>query len=206
VDELRALGPEDLAALFGAMGRLIYHRARGRDPAPIDAPHAPRTISRETSFHRDTIDRREVEGMLHYLTERAMRAARQLGLAARTVEIGVGLAAGEHRRRARTLRAPTTSDAAAYAAALILLGELWPRRDRLHRVGVTLSGFTPASALQSDLFAAGRRDEPEYYRGLDRVRDRFGHASVVAGRSLELLGRLEQDRYGFVLRTPSLTK
>jgi hypothetical protein len=38
------------------------------------------------------------------------------------------------------------------------------------------------------------------------VRDRYGHAVVVSGRSLHLLGTLPQDRYGFVLRTPSLTK
>ena len=36
--------------------------------------------------------------------------------------------------------------------------------------------------------------------------DRYGHAAVVTGESIDLLGRLRQNDYGFVLRTPSLTK
>ena len=207
VTELRKLSPMDLAALFGqAAGLLIYERARGRDPGPLEGRDIPRTISRETSFHQDTIDRREVEGMLHYLTERAMRTARQLDLAARTVEVRIGFTSGGQAARSRSLRVPTSADSAGYALALLLLSEIWPKRDRLHRVGVTLSNFHARDGEQSDLFQPRRRDDPTYYRGLDEVRDRFGHASVVAGRSLALLGRLEQDRHGYVLRTPSLTK
>lgn len=207
VTELRQLSPMDLAALFGqAAGLLIYERARGRDPGPLEGRSIPRTISRETSFHQDTIDRHEVEGMLHYLTERAMRATRQLELSARTVEVRIGFTSGGAAARARSLRVPTSADSAAYAMALLLLSEIWPKRDRLHRVGVTLSGFFARNGEQSDLFEARRHDDPTFYRGLDLVRDRFGHASVVAGRSLNLLGRLDQDRHGYVLRTPSLTK
>lgn len=206
VEELRRLSSEDLRALFGENGRLIHRRARGEDPGPAPGPEIPRSISRETSFHADTADRGEVEGMLHYLCERAMRACRRLGLAARTLEVRAGCASGEHRARARTLRAPTTADAAVFEEALAVLGELWPQRDRLHRVGVALSNFVGSAGGQADLFAAGPLDDPSYYRGLDEVRDRYGHAAVVAGRSLLLLGRLAQDRYGYVLRTPSLTK
>jgi len=41
---------------------------------------------------------------------------------------------------------------------------------------------------------------------LDAVRDRYGHAALVSGSALHLLGTLQEDRNGFVLRTPSLTK
>jgi hypothetical protein len=41
---------------------------------------------------------------------------------------------------------------------------------------------------------------------MDRVRERYGHSALVDGRSLRLLGSLEQDGEGFVLRTPCLTK
>ena len=43
-------------------------------------------------------------------------------------------------------------------------------------------------------------------RALDAIRDKFGHAAIVMGPSVNLLGRLQQDDNGFVLRTPSLTK
>ena len=60
------------------------------------------------------------------------------------------------------------------------------------------------SSSRSDAAASERLDR--LYASLDRVRDRFGHSAVVAGRSIALMGKLEQDGYGFVLRTPSLTR
>ena len=41
---------------------------------------------------------------------------------------------------------------------------------------------------------------------LDDVRGSFGHGVVVSGRALRLKDSVPQDRHGFVLRTPSLTK
>jgi hypothetical protein len=62
-------------------------------------------------------------------------------------------------------------------------------------------------AAQLDLLAADRGERAHrLVESMDHVRDRFGHASVVSGSSIQLIGALPQDRYGFVLRTPSLTK
>ena len=77
----------------------------------------------------------------------------------------------------------------------------------LHAVGVTLSNFAPGGAEQGALFdeaEAGRRSA--LFRAFDGVRSAYGHGVVVSGRALRLQGRLEEDRHGFVLRTPSLTK
>ena len=74
-------------------------------------------------------------------------------------------------------------------------------------MGVALSRFSAGVAAQADLFDGETAIERERLtQSLDLVRDRFGHASVVAGPSVQFLGRLVQDRNGFVLRTPSLTK
>jgi hypothetical protein len=77
----------------------------------------------------------------------------------------------------------------------------------LRRVGVELSGFLLAAGEQLDCLAARPRErEAELAGGVDRVRDRYGHGALVAGRALALLDGHARDRYGFVLRTPSLTK
>jgi len=73
-------------------------------------------------------------------------------------------------------------------------------------VGVTLSKFS-READEGRLFEtpydAKRRN---LNVALDAIRNRYGHASIVAGESIALLGQLKQNDYGFVLRTPSLTK
>ena len=54
--------------------------------------------------------------------------------------------------------------------------------------------------------AAERAKDLGLLRSLDRIRERFGYSSVVSGKSLHLLGKLPQDAYGYILRTPSLTR
>src|SRR3989442_13155419 len=71
IGDLRALPVEVLEALFGAPGRRLYERCGGRDTAAVHAREIPRSISRETSIHRDTADPRELDGLLVYLVGRA---------------------------------------------------------------------------------------------------------------------------------------
>ncbi len=207
IGELRALPVGALEALFGSPGRLLYERCRGRDTAPVTTREVPLTISRETSFHRDTADVAGIEGMLDYLTGRACRAARELGLAARTVAVRLRYSDGEGAEQARSLGSPSAVDPVVLALALELLRRQFTRRVSLHAVGVTLSGFTRDTAEQGALFderEAGRR--AALCEALDRVRGSFGHGSVVSGRALHLKTEVEQDRHGFRLRTPSLTR
>ncbi len=207
IGDLRALSPEVLEALFGAPGRLLHERCRGRDTAVVSEREIPLSISRETSFHRDTADRAEHEGMLEYLVSRACRGARELGIQPRTVAVHLRYADGEGAERARALDVPSAADPVVLERALALLAALFTRRVALHALGVTLSSFVRGAAEQGALFderEAGRR--AALYRAFDRVRGAYGHGVLVSGRALHLKGRLAEDRHGFVLRTPSLTK
>ena len=207
IGELRALSAEVLVALFGANGRLLYERCCGRDTATVDEREIPRSISRETSFHRDTADPAEIDGMLEYLVGRACRTARELGIKPRTVAVRLRYSDGEGCERARGLGQPSDADPVVLALALDLLRRQFTRRVALHHLGVTLSSFVRCEGEQGALF-----DEPEagrraaLFRAFDGVRRAYGHGVLVSGRALQLRGRLEEDRHGFVLRTPSLTK
>jgi DNA polymerase-4 len=207
IGELRQLPVEVLAALFGANGRLLHERCRGRDTAPVSEREIPLTISRETSFHRDTADRAEIEGMLEYLVGRACRTAREIEIRPRTVAVHVRYCDGQGDGHARSLAQASDTDPVVLAPALDLLRRLFTRRVALHAVGVTLSNFSRAGADQGSLFderEAGRR--AALFRAFDGVRRAYGHGVLVSGRALHLKGRLEEDLHGFVLRTPSLTK
>jgi DNA polymerase-4 len=207
IGDLRAFSVALLERLFGAPGRLLYERCRGHDTAPVTEREIPRTISRETSFHRDTADAVELEGMLEYLVGRACRATRELALQARTVAVRLRYADGEGAERARTFARPSHADPVVLEHALDLLRRLFTRRVALHALGVTLSQFVPDGGEQGALFdeaEAGRR--AALYEAFDRVRGAHGHGVLVSGRALHLKGRLPEDLHGFVLRTPSLTK
>jgi DNA polymerase-4 len=207
IGALRALSAPALERLFGVHGRLLHERCRGRDTAPVHEREIPLSVSRETSFHRDTADRVELEGMLDYLVGRACRTVRELHIAPTTVAVRLRYADGESAEQARSLRLPSNTDPVVLELALALLGRLFTRRVALHALGVTLSNFAPAGGDQGSLFderEAGRR--AALFRAFDDVRRAYGHGVVVSGRALHLNGALDADRHGFVLRTPSLTK
>ena len=207
IGELQPLSVEALLALFGAPGRLLHERCRGRDTAVVTEREIPLSISRETSFHRHTADRAEIDGMLEYLVGRACRTARELDIKPRTVAVRLRYADGEGDEQARSMRLPSDTDPVVGELALELLRRLFTRRVALHAIGVTLSNFSSALGEQGSLFdevEAGRRHA--LYRAFDGVRDAYGHGALVSGRALHLKGRLDEDRHGFVLRTPSLTQ
>jgi DNA polymerase-4 len=207
IGALRALPVETLEALFGVVGRLLYERCRGRDTAPVNVREVPLSISRETSFHRDTAEPAMLDGMIEYLVGRACHAARELGLRARTIGVRLRYQDGEGVEQERSLRSPSEADPVVLEVALSLMRKLFTRRVALHALGLTLSNFIPAAGEQGALFderEAGRR--AALYRAFDRVRGAYGHGVLVSGRALHLKGKLAEDRHGFVLRTPSLTK
>ncbi len=206
VRQLRGLSRESLSAMLGQRGESIHERCRGRDSQAVRPDGPPRTISRETTFHQPTHEPGAIRGMLHYLLERAMRTARRLGLLAGRVEVSIRYDDWKELAASRTLEAPTGEDDAALAAAMGLLERLHRRRVALRHVGVVLSHFAPAGS-ETTLFTAPREARSRaLYGAIDSIRDRWGHAAIVTGKSIELLGKLEQNDYGFVLRTPCLTK
>jgi len=207
IGELRRLDRESLEALFGASGLALYERCRGRDSRVIAEREIPKSISRETAFHEDTADTSEIEGMLYYLIERAARSMRALGLKCKTVGVHVRYSDSQSERRSRSLPWPTQLDNELFALARQMLRRLHTRRARLHSIGVQLSRFSMGHQRQREFFGERNADKlANLYWCLDRLRQRFGHSVIVAGKSLDGLGKLRKDRYGFILRTPCLTK
>ena len=207
IGDLRVLPVEVLAALFGVHGRLLYERCRGKDTAAVTEREIPLSISRETSFHRDTADRGEIEGMLEYLVGRACRTARELAIRPRTIGVHLRYSDGEGAERERSLSQASDTDPVVLELTLDLLRKLFTRRVALHAVGMHMSHFSRAGGEQGSLFderEAGRR--AQLYKAFDHVRGEFGHGVLVSGRALRLKNTVAEDRNGFVLRTPSLTK
>ncbi len=203
VCDLRALPLSYLEQIFGRSAPLIHERLYGRDPwVP---PAMPRSISRETSLPRDSIDFNEVTNVLYYLTERACRKCRNLRLLPRRVHVKVRYGDGVTRTASRTIGVSSVSDRAIFAVAVDLFHRV-RRRCRIHLIGICLSQLASADAFQANLLSERHKDFSSLYRTLDEIRTRFGHSAVIAGKAINLMTQLERDTYGFILRTPSLTK
>jgi DNA polymerase-4 len=206
IGALRELPRALLAELLGRRGEVLFDRARGQDPRPLRPAGLPRTISRETTFHQPTGDRAQVEGMLHYLLQRATRTARQSRLIAAGVELSIRYDDWKQLTARRTLPEPTDSDEVLRPVIEEMLDRLHRRRVALRHVGVVLTGLGYAGNRPRLFETPPARQDRRLHRVLDDIRDRYGHAAVVNGKSVALMGQLNQNDYGFILRTPSLTK
>jgi len=206
VSRLRLLSRQRLRGMFGQRGDVLYDRCRGLDTQTINPLAIPRTISRETTFRKPQCHREQIEGMLFYLLERAMRTIRQRRLLAGTVELSIRYDDWRQLSASRKLSQPTTADDEVFTVVLQLLKQLYRRRVALRHVGIVLSRFQRGQATPELFESTERIRHRSLYHTIDAIRDRWGHGAVVTGKSIDLLGQLERNDYGFILRTPSLTK
>ena len=208
VGELQRVPRDLLEETFGRHhGGVLYEAARGRDDDPVVPDAPPRSVSRETSFAADTADGRFLEGVLHYLLDRAAGECRAQGLEARRVEVRLRYAdfAGAHRSAA--LPAAADDARAIWPVARALFRAVRERRVLVRHVGVTLEDLAPPAGRQGGLFTAAEEGKARrLLAAADRVRERHGFRALLAGPEIALLGKLELREKGFVLRTPSLSR
>ena len=207
IGDLQSLPQKTLVSALGPAGEALADRSLGRDSSPVEEALFPKSISRETTFEEDVSDRRVMEAMISYLSERAANKLRSLQMLARTVSVKLRYADFSTFQMAHSLKSPSSHDSDFRLSALHLFDRLFTRRLRVRLVGIALSNLSPRLARQATLFDEQpflRKDR--LYRSIDLVRLRFGFSSLFTGKAIELIRTLNHDQNGFILRTPSLTQ
>jgi len=111
-----------LKSHFGASGKVLQRFAQGIDDRAVEPPAAVKSISRETTFGRDTKDRSLLQSTLRYLGERVGADLRQKGKRARCVTLKLRYADFTTTTRRQTLSQSTDSDQVIFDTGAKLLG------------------------------------------------------------------------------------
>lgn len=181
-----------LGAVFGVNGEQMRLRARGLEASAVtavDVEDEVKSVSNERTFAHDLTDRHDVDAALHLLGETVGRRLRRRGLAGRTVTVKIKFSYGEGRTIQRKLAHPTDDENIFVEAALGLMDEVWREGMHIRLLGIGVSDFKAASGIQTDLFCevdergAVASDRRDLSVAVDRVRERFGDASVGFGRT-----------------------
>lgn len=177
--ELRTRDEIALIKRYGAIGRRLYHFARGEDDRTVEPDSETKSISAETTFETDIALRSKLEAILWRLCEKVSARLKRHRLAGRTVTLKLKSAGFRLRTRAASLSDPTQLAETIYRTALPLL-EKECDGTAFRLIGIGVSALAPADdADPPDLLDA---KAATVERTIDRVRERFGTQAIGKGR------------------------
>ncbi|MEW5723258.1 MAG: hypothetical protein AB1896_09140 [Thermodesulfobacteriota bacterium] len=179
--------PEHLAVVFGRRGGFVYRTLRGVDQSPVlPLGQEPPALRLDWEFSDDTNDRAVVEAALFRLVEKAGRALRRRGRAARRLILTLDYSDGVRIFRQRADPAGTAGDFKLFLLAREALDLAWFRRVRLRHLRLVCDRLVyPAGQLELFPEEHHRPRLPErLLPALDLIRKRFGAAAVSFGRTL----------------------
>ncbi len=184
IGDLAALDARAALSRLGEEGPDLVRRARFEDARRVDPSREARSISAETTFNTDIAAAEELERHLWRLSEKLARRLKAAELAAVGVVLKLKTAGFATRTRTQRLPSPTQLPDTLFAAARALLArETDGTMFRL--IGIGAAGLAPASeADRPDLADPDATRRSAAQAAIDRLRERFGAATIMRGRGL----------------------
>jgi DNA polymerase-4 len=153
IQDLLALSPHELRALFGEGWREMVAAARGQDDRAVETePDEAKSYSQQETFAVDLSDPAEVERIAKGMVDELMPKIRADGKRVRTLTVKVRYPDFSHASHAHSLAEATDLEAPFYAWIGPLLRAAWTRRSPLRLVSVRFSSVA-APELQLEMFA-----------------------------------------------------
>jgi DNA polymerase-4 len=181
VRQVAALEEATLVAMLGrASGRHLHALAHNRDQRPVKRRSRRRSIGAQRALGRRPKSRQEIEAALIGLVDRVCRRLRAADRVCRTVVLRLRFDDFTRATRSYTMAGATSDTHAVLVTALELLRTARPMIERrgITLVGIALTNLADRGAVQLTL---PFNRSPELDATIDRVRERFGSASITRG-------------------------
>jgi DNA polymerase-4 len=196
----------ELKSHFGASGEVLRRFASGIDEREVEPPAAAKSISRETTFGKDTRDRSLLKSTLRYLGERVGADLRQKEKRARCINLKLRYADFTTITRRHTLSQTTDSDQAIFDTGVKLMNRaLAGEKQAVRLIGIGVSELVEAGKQLEMLDSSAQRQE-QLNKAIDRIRKKYGFTAIQTGRTLKLKDIFPEGGEGYTLQTPSLSR
>ncbi len=190
VGDLAALDEEVLKSRFGKLGLALAGKARGEDAGgwydtAIGEDGGPKSISHEHTYIEDTANGEILESTIAKLSEMVARRLRDHALFARTVQLKLRYDDFSTITRAHSLDHPTQLDTEIVREARALFRNNWRRGRKVRLLGVQVSNFSESGGQMSLLSAPQDEKWQKALSAVDKLRGRFGDATVSLAVGLQ---------------------
>ncbi len=174
-----------LVARYGAIGRRLFHFARGEDDRTVEPEHDAKSISAETTFDADRAEFAELRRTLWPLCEKVSARLKAAELAGHGITLKLKTSSFKSITRAHRLDRPTQlADTIFHAAEPLLKASCDGTFFRL--IGIGVSDLAAAAlADQPDLFDPGGGRRAKIERAIDQVRAKLGRDAIKIGRGIK---------------------
>ena len=181
-----------LKPIFGTNTQRMKKRAAGKEYSPVQAINAKeeaKSVSNERTFVHDLTDREDVDAALSLLGESVGRRLRRRNLIGNTVTVKLKFSYGSGRTIQTKLKHPTDDENIFVDAAKKLLDGIWSEGMHVRLLGLGMSDFDTSGGYQTEFFStfddrgAQVSDQRDLSVTIDKLRDRFGDASISFGRA-----------------------
>ncbi len=178
VGTLQQMPVQTMRKVLGTNGTTIWKKANGIDDAPVTAYSERKSISKEHTFERDTIDLAVLQKIIHAMTDELAFDLRASGRLTACLTLKIRYSNFDtHTMQARLTY--TASERTLADHALALFTKLYSRRMLIRLIGVKLSHLVHGNQ-QVDLFEDTVTDL-DLTQAMDRLRSKYGSKSVVWG-------------------------
>lgn len=190
VSDLADFNDSELEQKFGKWGLVLAGKARGEDAGAwfegeIGADSAAKSISHEHTYNEDTANIEQLEATLMRLSTMVGRRLRENQVRARTVQLKLRYKDFTTITRAHSLDLPTQLDNEIYHHIHRLFHANWRKGTEVRLLGVQASSFGHDSS-QLDFLEDRTREKWEHaLSAADRLRDKFGEASITLATGMK---------------------
>jgi DNA polymerase-4 len=206
IGELGRLPLSFMKQTFGVWGEVLHRYANGIDNSKVEAALGPpMSISRSTTFARDTFDRGFLKAMLHYLSERVGAELRAQGKRARCITLKLRYADFETITRSHTLKQAADTDRTIFEVGCKLLDKAIEHRAvPVRLIGIGVSNLVEGRQL--NMFDPWAELVEQLNQAIDRIRDKYGFTAIESGCTLPLREVFPTEDGRYLLKTPSLSR
>jgi len=175
--------------------------AGGRDATAVHRHGPEKSISRDTTFGRDTADGDMIGSTLYYLVERCCKTMRRQERSAATVTVKVRFADFTTVQKQSTLAVATANEEEIFAAALRLLRTLRRPGAVIRLVGVKVSHLSGGKQEGAQMVLGVVQGErlAALHRRVDALQEKHGYATIQWGITYALRKTARASDNGYEL-------
>jgi len=179
---LRDIPTEYLEYLFGKNGTILSQRANAIDHSKVVPYVKSKSISKERTFDKDTINIKQLKSIIANMCEQLAYELRNSKKVTSCITVKIRYTDFDTHTLQRKIYY-TACDHQLIEYALQLFDKLYQRRVLIRLVGVKLSGLVNGH-YQMSLFEDGDK-MAKLYNAMDRMKNRFGDGCITRLRSFE---------------------